>query len=938
MVDFHQIARRWQREWEEKRIFEADADPSRKKFFVTFPYPYMNGYPHAGQAYTLMRVEAFARYKRMQGFNVLFPQGWHATGSPIDTAAKRVAEKEEKQISILKSMGFKDKDIPKFKDPEHWIKTFSKAAEQDYRTFGVSIDWRRSFVTTDLNPRYSKFIQWQFNRLKENGYVIKGEHPVVWCPKENAPVGDHARAEGEGEVPEEIVLIKFRYGHLIIPTATYRPETSYGVTNLWINPKVEYVEAKVNDELWIVSEPSVEKLKNQKFKVDVIKKIKAKELLNKVCENPVTKNKVPILPAEFVNAENGTGIVMSVPSHAPYDWIALKEIQSNPEKFGVLKDVVKNVSPISLIKLQGFGAHPAIEICEHLKIKNQKDEKLEEATKEIYKKEFHIGVLKENTGAYKGMIVQEAKQRIIKDFSSKGFATKCYELSGEVICRCLAKCVVRIVDDQWFLKYSDEEWKKAAMKCLEEMKIYPEKIRPQFEYVIDWVRDWACTREFGLGTRLPWDKKWLIESLSDSTIYMAYYTTAHIIKDIPIKDIDDSLFDYVFLGKNAKIKVDKKAADKMKGEFSYWYPVDFRNSGKDLVQNHLVFYIFNHVAIFPEKFWPRGIGVNGYVNIEKIKMSKSKGVFKLLRELISAFAPDVTRLSILSSGEELADVDWLPELAFNMKNKLENWHNFALENYGKGDSEFKDIDKWMDSQLNKIIKDATAAMDSTLYRTAITQGFFDLQRALKWYLRRKAGSFNKELMRDIIEVQTKLLAPFTPHLCEEIWHKLGKEGYISLERWPAYDKNKINEVLDVYEKALIRIVEDISAVIELSKLEKVNEIRLFVAEDWKYEALKAVKRELDNTRNAGEIIKKLMQTKLKNYSKEISILIPKLVRNPGRIPAVVTHEEAELKFLEDSKKFFEKEFNCKVSILRVKNSKEEKAKQAMPGKPAILVE
>ncbi len=937
MVDFHQIAKRWQKEWEGKKIFEADAGSSRKKFFVTFPYPYMNGYPHAGQAYTLMRVEAFARYKRMQGFNVLFPQGWHATGSPIDTAAKRVAENEEKQVSILKSMGFEDRDIPKFKNPEHWIKTFSKAAEQDYRAFGISIDWRRSFVTAELNPRYSKFIQWQFNKLKEKGYVVKGEHPVVWCPKENTPVGDHARAEGEGEAPEEAVLIKFRYNNFVIPTATYRPETVYGVTNLWINPKAEYVEVKVNDEQWIVSEPSAEKLKNQKFKVQVIRKLKAKELLNGVCENPVTKNKVPILPAGFVSAENGTGIVMSVPSHAPYDWVALKELQNAPEKFGVPKDLVKGISPISLIKLQGFGAHPAIEICERLKIKSQKDEKLEEATKEIYKKEFHTGVLKENTGPYKGMVVQEAKQRIIKELSGKGFAAKCYELSGIVVCRCLAKCVVKIVDDQWFLKYSDREWKKTAMKCLEEMKIYPEKLRPQFEYVIDWIRDWACTREFGLGTRLPWDKKWLIESLSDSTIYMAYYTIAHIIKDVPIKDIDDNLFDYVLLGKNVRIKADKKTAEKMKEEFSYWYPVDFRNSGKDLVQNHLVFYIFNHVAIFPEKFWPRGIGVNGYVNIEKIKMSKSKGVFKLLRELIKAFAPDVTRMSILSSGEELADVDWDAGLAFNMKNKLENWHNFALENYGKGNSEFRDIDKWMDSQLNKIVKNTTSAMDSTLYRTAITRGFFDLQRVLKWYLRRKAGSFNKELMKDIIEVQTKLLAPFTPHLCEEAWRKLGKESYISLERWPVCDENKVNEVLDVYEETLSRIIEDISAVIGLAKLEKVKAVKLFVAEDWKYEAFKTVKKELDNTRNPGEIIKKLMQTKLK-YSKEIYSLIPKLVKNPGKIPAVVTHEEAELKFLEDSKNFFEKEFNCRALILRAKNSKEEKARQAMPGKPAILVE
>ena len=92
MVDFHKIAKKWQRAWDKKKLFESDAVSGKKKFFITFPYPYMTGYLHDGHSYTSMRCEAFARYKRMRGYNVLFPQGFHATGSPIDTAAKRVKE------------------------------------------------------------------------------------------------------------------------------------------------------------------------------------------------------------------------------------------------------------------------------------------------------------------------------------------------------------------------------------------------------------------------------------------------------------------------------------------------------------------------------------------------------------------------------------------------------------------------------------------------------------------------------------------------------------------------------------------------------------------------------------------------------------------------------------------------------------------------------
>src|SRR3990172_8126682 len=106
-INFRTIAKKWQKKWADAKLFEGDND-NRKKFFITFPYPYLNGYLHVGHTYTLMRCEALSRFKRMQGYNVLFPQGWHATGTPIDAAAKRVREKEQKQIDILKMMGFTD--------------------------------------------------------------------------------------------------------------------------------------------------------------------------------------------------------------------------------------------------------------------------------------------------------------------------------------------------------------------------------------------------------------------------------------------------------------------------------------------------------------------------------------------------------------------------------------------------------------------------------------------------------------------------------------------------------------------------------------------------------------------------------------------------------------------------------------------------------------
>lgn len=936
-LDLWKTARRWQRVWKTKKVFEADANTDKPKFFLTFPYPYVNGVPHIGHLYTFMRVESFARYKRMRGFNVLFPQGWHATGAPIDTAARRVKEGDKTQIETLKAMGIPETEIPKFADPLHWIKTFSKAWEKDLKEIGASIDWRRNFITTDLNPRYSKFISWQFRTLKKKGFIEKGSHPVVWCPKENLPVGDHARAEGEGEVPEEMILLKFKAENLVLPAATFRPETVFGVTNVWVHPELEYVEAIVGEERWIVTEPCLAKLQDQKFKIEVVRKFKGKELIGKNCTNPATGSTIPILPATFISPETGTGIVMSVPSHAPYDWIALKELQDQnyPGTSGL--------KPISLIDTPEEPEHFAVEICKKLGITKSDDPKLEQATNEVYKKEFHKGRLKPITGKYQGLSIQQAKPKIIEDFIKEDKAALMYELVKRVVCRCGARCHVKIVDDQWFIKYSLPEWKQLTMKALEECKLYPEKIRPQFEYVIDWLRDWACTREYGLGTNLPWDKKWKIESLSDSTIYMAYYTIAHLLKKISLGKIDDALFNYVFLGQESeKLKLDKQTADKLRHEFTYWYPVDFRNSGKDLVQNHLAFFLFNHTAIFPEQYWPRGIGVNGYVSIQKMKMSKSKGIFKTVRESIDFFSPDVVRTAILSTGEELFDVDWDPDLAMTIKAKFENWYRFCIDNYSKEEprehgEEAKEIDKWMEHQLHCCIKDTTAAMEGTLFRTALSRGFFDLQRHLKWYLKRKAGQPNRAIINQVIEVQTKLLAPFAPHICEEIWSKLGHSSLISLEKWPVFDESKINPALEQSETLISTILEDASNILKLAKLAKPQNITFFIAEDWKYALCRRVKELLSSTRNYSELIKVIMaEPEFKQKGGEVAAIVNKLVKDPSKIPAIITHQEAEYQFVLDAVQFLKQQLGCAVEVIKEQESKEAKAKTAMPGKPAIL--
>ncbi len=942
MLDLLPIQDKWQKRWTDAKAFEADAQPGKKKFFLTFPYPYVNGLPHVGHLFTLMRVEAFARYKRLQGYNVLWPQGWHCTGSPIVNAARRIKEGEEKQIKIMKDYGLSDKDIKKFADPEEWVRYFPKEYKKDLQYLGLSIDWRREFITTSLNPSYDKFIRWQFKKLKEKNYVIKGKFPVVWCPKEGCPVSDHSRIEGEGETPQEFTLVKFKMGKEFLVAATLRPETSYGLTNLWVDADTEYVKAKVNKETWIVSKECVEKLKTQEREVTVIDKVKGKDLLGQWCVAPAIDKEIMVLPSHFCDPTKGTGIVMSVPSDSPDDWMGLFDLKSSEaecKKHGLDFAKVSMIHPIPIIKTSELGDMAAITICKQLDVKSQHDrQKLEEAKHVVYKKGFYEGMMTQHCGKYAGMRVEAAKETIKQELIKDGQAELFYELTGKVVCRCLTPSIVKIVDDQWFIDYNNPEWKSLAHKALNQLKLYPEKARAQFSYVIDWLHEWACTREEGLGTRLPWDEKWLIESLSDSTIYMAYYMLLPTIQAIKPEDVDDALFDYVFLGKGDKktLKVDAKLADKMRAEFEYWYPVDFNNSGKDLIQNHLTFFLFNHTAIFPEDKWPKGIGVNGWVTVDGQKMSKSLGNMIPVREMTKKYSADATRITILSGGEGMDDPNWDTEFASSIIPKLLNLHETCNQFYNKGRTDAQAIDDWAVSKLHETVRDATQLMEETVFRSAIQKIFFDLQHTIKWYLRRTNNEPNKKVIDQLIEAQLIMLSPFTPHLAEETWESIGKKGLVCQQAWPSVDMKRINPEADAKEQLIRDTLQDIKAVLKLAKIEKPKTITLFVSAVWKYNFYALVKDLFAKTRDPKEILDKVMATELKKQGQDIYKVLPKLIKQGG-IPSVILSQSKELAALNEAKEFLAAECGCAIEVMKAEGAANPKANNAVPGKAAIVV-
>lgn len=179
------------------------------KYFITVPFPYMNGRLHIGHAYTISKAEFTARYKKKRGYNVLFPFGFHGTGMPISTAADKIKEEIEENIigeqtKILNSMGIDD--VVPFTDPYYWLKYFPEKCKEDLIQFGVCCDFTKSFTTTNLNPHFDSFIKWQFRKLHQKGLLVMMCKPIIFSIKDNQPCADHDRSIGEGVGIDERIL------------------------------------------------------------------------------------------------------------------------------------------------------------------------------------------------------------------------------------------------------------------------------------------------------------------------------------------------------------------------------------------------------------------------------------------------------------------------------------------------------------------------------------------------------------------------------------------------------------------------------------------------------------------------------------------------------------------------------------------------------------
>lgn len=234
---------------------------------------------------------------------------------------------------------------------------------------------------------------------------------------------------------------------------------------------------------------------------------------------------------ETVLASKGTGVVSCVPSDSPDDYATVADLVKKHEYYGIEKEWADK-EIIALIDTPSYGDKCAEFLVKELKISSPKDTvQLAKAKDLAYKEGFYQGIMK--IGDFKGEKVEVAKNKVRQQLIDAGDAFAYSEPEGLVISRSGDECIVALMD-QWFIEYGEESWKKTALEYVDkEMNSYSIETKHAFQGVLNWLKDWAVSRNYGLGSRLPWDENVLVESLSDSTIYMAYYTICHVSHLIP---------------------------------------------------------------------------------------------------------------------------------------------------------------------------------------------------------------------------------------------------------------------------------------------------------------------------------------------------------------------------------------------------------------------
>ncbi|MBN1544748.1 leucine--tRNA ligase [Candidatus Woesearchaeota archaeon] len=880
MAGFSDIQRKWQKKWEDSRVFRSDKD-TRKKLYVLemFPYPSGSGL-HMGHAFNYIIGDIYTRFKRMNGFNVIYPMGYDSFGLPAENAAIKAGTHPKE---------YTDSSIANF--------------IRQQKELGLSYDWDRMLKTSD--SEYYRWNQYFFLNFMDKGLVYRKSSSVNWCPKcrtvlanEQVHDGKCWRHEDTEVIPKDLeqwfikttdyadelqagldkldwpkrikmmqenwigksqgTLLDFRIVNedgsdtgKTISTFTTRADTVYGITYLVLAAEHPLVTELTEGTPF---EQDVRSFVQEVKKMSSIErtaegKPKNGRFLGKYFINPFTGDKCPLWVADYALFEYGTGAVMAVPAHDQRDFEFAK-------KYGL---------PIKIVIL------PA-------------DYKLDPA--KMARAFVDRGVLVDS-GDFDGMDNADAMADITKFAEKNGWgkATVNYKLRDWLISRqrywgtpipvvYCGSCGIVPVPEKDLPVLLPEKVKFGEGNPLETSKGFVNCICPK------------C----GKPARRETDT---MDTFFDSSWYFLRYTD----------------------NKNRKKPFDPVKAN-------YWMPVDLYIGGAEHACMHLIYARFFTKALrdlglvkFDEPFIR--LFNQGMLHKEGVVMSKSRGNVVLPEEISKTHGIDTARMFLVSIASPDKDLEWSDE-GINGSLRFINRVVSVVQDFRPGK-----MSALNQSRFNRLIRGYTEDLDSLRYNLAVIKLkdiFYSVEE----------GCTKKEF-----EVFIRLLSPVCPHLAEEFWENLGNKPFVSLEAWPKADEKKIDLAAEAAEEVAVSALKDVRDILALVKIKRPKKITLIVSDGWKYGFLKKLKFELEKTYNVGELIKATMD---KEHSADVSKLVPKLARDRSKIPDMVTSQEEEFVALEQNKHRFSDEFKADVVVVKAEACKDKKAQNAMPGKPAILVE
>ncbi len=782
--------------------------------------------------------------------------------------------------------------------------------------------------------------------------------------------------------------IESEKGNKTWPIFTTRPDTIYGVTFMVVS--AQHIRL---DEL---TTPSQKKavanfLKNLKSvsEKDFDAADKEGVFTGSYAINPVNNERVPIYAGNFVVADYATGMVMAVPAHDQRDFefakkynIPMKQViaasfgerkegaefrktisaiiqRKSDSKFLILKwkkqdwisqpiggiedeedlaeaaqrEVLEETGyKTKFVKKLGFEFDSHF-YADHKKVfRHRRDqpvllELVDETPEEVNEKEFeqHEAVW---------MSYKELMKEITHEYNKTSFETfkngeKAYTGDGVLI------------NSAKFDGANNRDAINSITSFLE--KNNKGKKTVQFK-----LRDWLVSRQRYWGTPIPIvycdscgtvpvSENDLPVKLPDEVVFGKgnplktnkefLHTTCPKCNGEARRETDtmDTFFDssWYFLrytdNKNSDAPFDKKKAES-------WMPVTQYIGGAEHACMHLIY----------ARFFTKALRDLGFIDIDEPfttlfnqgmlqgldgeKMSKSRGNVILPDDVSKKYGIDTARLFLVSVANPDKDIAWSEEgITGSLKfiNRLSSYVETVT--FGKTSSMVK-------SKLQRVIRDITSDIKQFKYNFAVIK------------LRTVFSSFEDKIEKSDLEDFIKLFSPFCPHIAEEIWEKLGNKDFVSVSPWPSYDESLIDEVAEAAQELAENVRGDILTVLKLAKLEKANKITIIISQPWKYDLFRKLKELLLSTRNPGEIIKEVMSTDLKHYGKDITKIIPGIVKDPSKLPEQILDQKKALSAITKVKKDLEKEFGAKIEVIIAQDSSHPKARQASPNKPAIVIE